>query len=107
MKKIFLVAILMLAANTSQAAMTASEKDDFCIAVKGLAEATMKNRLSGVDVADSMRVANNSSSGTRTLAREMTIKAYSSYGYKTDEYRESAIKDFGAEYYIECMTYAK
>ena len=93
--------------NPAMAAMTAAEKDDFCDAVKGLAEATMKNRLSGVDVADQMRAANNLSGGSRTLAREMVVKAYSGYGYKTDEYKESAVKDFGADYYIECMTYAK
>lgn len=108
MKKIITALALSVAMiSPSMAAMTPTEKDDFCDAVKGLAEATMKNRLSGVDVADQMKAANNLSGSSRILAREMVVKAYSGYGYKTDEYKKSAVTDFGATYYLDCMRHSK
>lgn len=107
MNKLIAVLLLTGLASTSQAARTDSEKSELCRVVKELAEVTMDNRLSGVDVVESMRIANSASSDERALVREIVIKAYSSPNYKTDEYKESAIKDFGTEYYLDCIKHAK
>ena len=107
MKKILTALLLITLASTSQAARTDSEKNKLCSVVKELAEVTMDSRLSGVDIVKAMEIANNAGSGERALVREITIKAYSSPNYKTDEYKASAIKDFGTEYYLDCIKHAK
>lgn len=107
MNKLIAVLLLTGLASTSQAARTDSEKSELCRVVKELAEVTMDSRLSGVDITKAMEIANNAGSGERQLLREIVIKAYSSPSYKTDEYKASAIKDFGTEYYLDCVKYAK
>lgn len=63
-------------------------------------------RLSGVKITDAMGLANNAGE-MKPLVTEIVSNAYKSYGYKTEEYQDSAIKDFGATYYLDCMKHSE
>ncbi len=102
MKKIFAAILLMAVVSTSQAATDHKT----CAGISELAEQIMKNRLDGVRITDAMGLANNAGE-MKSLVTEIVSNAYKSYGYKTEEYKDSAIKDFGATYYLDCMKHSK
>ena len=98
MKKILAAILLMMAASTSQA-----ETDhETCTHISDLAEKVMEARLNDVKITHMMEVASESGPIEQIMS-DMVIIAYESYGYKTDDYKLSAIRDFGAEYYIDCI----
>lgn len=102
MKKIILAALLVTTASTSQAATD----HETCVGVSELAETVMSARLSGVRITDAMEVAQGAGA-MKSLMTEIVSNAYKTYGYKTDEYQASTIKDFGATYYLDCMKHSK
>jgi acid phosphatase family membrane protein YuiD len=95
---------LLLSAALISPAMAVTKED--CADVSGLAESIMSARLAGISIVDSMGIA-NTSGDMEELVTEMVKNAYSEYAYKTEEYKESAIKDFGAKYYLDCLGYIK
>lgn len=98
MKKILAAILLMMAASTSQA-----ETDhETCTHISDLAEKVMEARLNDVKITHMMEVASESGPIEQIMS-DMVIIAYESYGYKTDDYKSSAIRDFGAQYYIDCI----
>ncbi len=101
MKNIFLAVLMITAASTSQAA-TQNEKEQYCIDIKEKASLIMQSRLLGANVVRMMRIAGND-----PVLIAMTNDAYSSFGYSTDEYKQKAIQEFSAKYYIDCMKKAK
>ena len=102
MKKVLVGLVLIAVSGATQAA----PDHETCVSVSELAETVMKNRLNGVRITDAMEVANNAG-GMKTLMTEIVSNAYKTYGYKTGEYQDSTIKDFGATYYLDCMKHAK
>lgn len=84
----------------------AATSHETCVSVSELAETVMSSRLNGVKIVDAMEVANGAGA-MKSLMTEIVSNAYKTYGYKTDEYKESTVKDFGATYYLDCMKHSK
>lgn len=103
MKKI--ITALALSVAMISPSMAATDHDT-CVGVSELAEQVMKSRLNGVKITDAMEVANGAGA-MKSLMTEIVSNAYKTYGYKTDEYQDSTIKDFGATYYLDCMKHSK
>lgn len=98
MKKVIAAILLMAVASTSQA----ETKHETCTHISDLAEKVMEARLNDVKITHMMEVASESGPIEQIMS-DMVIIAYESYGYKTDDYKSSAIRDFGAQYYIDCI----
>ena len=98
MKKVIAAILLMAVASTSQA----ETKHETCTHISNLAEKVMEARLNGVKITHMMQVASESGP-IEQIMTDMVVIAYQSYSYKTDDYKLSAIRDFGAQYYIDCI----
>lgn len=100
MKKLLTGALLLALSIPSYAD---ADVYSFCEAVMEAAEATMRGHLSGVSPVEAIELANQAPVEIQTQLREMIVRAYSSPRYSTDEYKISAINEFAADYYIDCI----
>lgn len=96
-----LIAVLALTVAMINPAMAAT-KHETCTHISDLAEKVMEARLNDVKITHMMEVASDSGPIEQIMS-DMVIIAYEPYGYKTDDYKSSAIRDFGAQYYIDCI----
>lgn len=104
MKKIFIAALMIAAASTSNAA-TKAETKAYCNGVSALAEAIMSARLAGAKPSDMFEIADKGDDSK--MSRALTVAAFEEYAYQTEDHKQRAIHEFGAKYYLDCMKKAK
>lgn len=97
MKSLFIGMVILLSLSGQSYAGFAQEKDLYCTHRLKFAEVTMRSRQIGVDIND---IWDNQQT---EFTSKMTIDAYSSPVYLTEEYQEKAIANFAVKYYIDCI----
>ncbi len=80
-----------------------------CKSVLTLAENTMSNRQNEVPIAKSLEIAEGISDGTAAndavseVSKQIVIDAYKQPYFSTDEYKQTAIREFGSQQYLACV----
>lgn len=98
MKKFLTVVLVALMAVTAQAEAKTIDAET-CEAVSTLAEAVMQARQYGVSAAEMVESARNDE-----LIIELIIDAHREPAYGSELYRKQAVTEFGAKYYLVCLS---
>ena len=104
--KLVILLLSGLFMSGANAAKTNSVKNDFCESVMEAAAATMRGHLAGVSPVEAIELADKTPNNIKVILREMIVRAYSSPRYSTNEYKLSAINEFAADYYIDCIKHS-
>ena len=97
MRRLVIGMITFVIISSQSYAGFAQEKDLYCTHRLKFAEVTMRSRQVGVDIND---IWDNKQT---EFTSKITIDAYSSPVYLTEEYQEKAIANFAVKYYIDCI----
>ena len=112
MKRLFAVVLLGLMSLNVSAKISPSNRESHCKNVAEMAESLMESRqnnnlsiVKNIEIIDEMFKGkkDNASINTKKVMKAMLIDAYSKPAFMTDEYRQKAVNDFMAEYYLERM----
>lgn len=93
--------LLIAAAMTLSLGAAADDKADTCDLVNKLAHSIMDARQRGVDMAEAMRLANESS--ISDLIKPIIIAAYEKPRYSVEENQRNAVTDFKNAVYLVCV----
>lgn len=105
MKKILAGLILVAIANLSHAEETVFIKnDDKCRPVAALAEEIMSIRQSGYSMIKAMEEADEDNEGNGEFFKAIIVTAYTEPSYASEEDQERASIEFGAKYYLSCLS---
>jgi hypothetical protein len=82
--------------------------EEYCFEAMKLSEAVMSARQYGVSIEDALSVRGSASGDSavqsaRIIHTEIILEAYDSPMYSTEKYKQSEIKEFAAESYLECI----
>lgn len=96
----FILSLFCVSAN--------ADIEEYCFNAMKLSEAVMTARQYGVSIEDALSVrADNPSDSAAQSARfvhtEIILEAYDKPMYSTEKYKQSEIKEFAAENYVECI----
>lgn len=96
MKKLLIAAAIVLSFNAA-----ADANADTCDLVNKLAHSIMDARQRGVDMAEAMRLANESE--IADLIKPIIIAAYEKPRYSVEENQRNAVTDFKNSVYLVCV----
>ena len=96
----FILSLFCVSAN--------ADIEEYCFNAMKLSEAVMSARQYGVSIEDvlSARVdasGDSAAQSVRSVHTEIILEAYDKPMYSTEKYKQSEIKEFAAENYVECM----
>lgn len=105
MKKILAALVVVAIANISHAEeMVFIKNDGKCRPVATLAENIMSVRQSGYSMVRAMEEADENNEGNREFFKAIIVTAYTEPSYASEEDQERASIEFGAKYYLSCLS---
>ncbi|WP_119686422.1 hypothetical protein [Acinetobacter ursingii] len=104
-----MITLLMAFSNFSHAKNTKAENEQSCRGLMSAATMAMESRQGGTSLEsmliaiDSVKSKGEMSKPASEAFRQILIDAYDQPTYASSEYRQKAINDFAAKYYVNCM----
>ena len=79
-----------------------STAESVCVQMSEVSGSIMHARQNGIDIATMFSIVDKVDAENPTFFRELIILAYSSPHYRVEENKETAIREFKTEVFIEC-----
>jgi len=105
LKKILAGLVVVAIANISHAEETVFIKnDDKCRPLATLAESLMNVRQSGLSMVKAMEEADRHAEDNREFFKAIIVTAYTEPSYASERDQKRASTEFGAKYYLSCLS---